>query len=98
MRMIRPSGLLALILLWLGCFCCLLQAETYPLVQGEPIVGEAMPLTADPRGIIFKKPDGSLTERVGWTNFTQAALKQLATAPKVKRYVETLIEPDLEET
>jgi hypothetical protein len=57
-----------------------------------------MPLTADPRGIIFKKPDGSLTERVGWTNFTQAALKQLATAPKVKRYVETLIEPDLEET
>src|SRR5437868_974224 len=96
--MIRPTSLLRLILLWMACICGQVRAETYPVVQGEPIVGEAMPLTADPRGIIFKKPDGSLTERIGWTNFTQAALKQLAATPKVKRFVEPLMEPDVEET
>jgi hypothetical protein len=98
MSMIRPASLLRLMLLWLACICGQVRAETYPVVQGEPIVGEAMPLTADPRGIIFKKPDGSLTERIGWTNFTQAALKQLAATPKVKRFVEPLMEPDIEET
>jgi hypothetical protein len=96
--MIRPTSLLRLVLLWMACCCGLLRAETYPLIQGEPIVGEAMPLTADPRGIIFKKPDGGVTDRVGWTNFTQAALKKLAVTPKVKAYVDNLIEPEIEET
>ncbi|HUR46003.1 MAG TPA: hypothetical protein VMZ27_09035 [Candidatus Saccharimonadales bacterium] len=96
--MIRPTSFVSLVLLWLGCCCSLLGAETYPLVQGEPMVGEPMPPTADPRGIIFKKPDGSVSERVGWTNFTQAALKKLAVNPKMKRFVETLIEPEIEET
>ena len=62
------------------------------------MVGDPMPPTADARGIIFKKADGSVSERVGWTNFTQAALKKLAVNPKMKNFVENLIEPDVEET
>jgi hypothetical protein len=97
--MIRPVRLLCLLFVCIGCMNSLFAAETYPVLQGEPVVGDPMPLTADPRGLIFKKADGTLTERVTWTNFTQSALKQLgASSPKVKRFVDPLIEPEIEET
>jgi hypothetical protein len=97
--MIRPVRLLCLFFIGIGCLTSLFAAETYTVLQGEPVVGDPMPLTADPRGLIFKKTDGSLTERVSWTNFTQSALKQLgSSSPKVKRFVDPLIEPEIEET
>ncbi len=69
-------------------------AQTYPLVSGEAITGE--PIGPDAHGVVFKKPDGTFTPRVAWTNFTEAALKQLlAAAPKSKPYIEPLL--DLEE-
>src|SRR4051812_13065728 len=97
--MIRPVRLLCLFFIWMGCLTSLFAAETYPVLQGEPVVGDPMLPTADPRGIIFKKADGSVSERYAWTNFTQSALKQLNNAsPKLKRFVEPLIEPEIEET
>lgn len=96
--MIRPVRLICLLLVSFGCLSSAFGADTYPLLQGAPAVGEPMLPTADNRGIIFKKPDGSISERVAWTNFTQAALKQLETSPRLKRFVEPLLEPEIEET
>lgn len=95
--MIRPVRMFCLLLVSIGCLCSAFGAETYPLLQGAPMVGDPMIPTADTRGIIFKKPDGSVSERVAWTNFTQAALKQLEASPRLKRYVEPLLEPEIEE-
>jgi hypothetical protein len=41
-----------------------------------------------------KKPDGSYSEKVGWTNFTQAALKKLAGVAKAQPFIEPFLEPD----
>ncbi len=87
---------------WLALFCIAAGfagalstlASTYPLNNGEVIEGEAMGPTA--AGIIIKKTDGSFTERMGWTNFSQAALKSMAsTLPKIS--VQKFIEPLLED-
>ncbi len=87
---------------WLALFCialgltlgnALAAADTYSLITGEEYTGEAM--GPDARGIIIKKTDGTLTERLGWTNFSQTALKKLSkTLPRANRYIEPLLEDD----
>lgn len=66
------------------------QAQNFPLVTGETLYGA--PVDFAPAGVVFKRPDGSLTLRVAWTNFTQNSLKVLVKEPKAKPYVEPLIE------
>jgi hypothetical protein len=78
---------------WLGWSAPL---EIYELLNGSKLEGE--PISFDGRGLVVRKPDGTIAERVGWTNFTQAALKQLATNPKARPYVEPLIEEEVEDT
>ncbi|HEU0011545.1 MAG TPA: hypothetical protein VFT34_17140 [Verrucomicrobiae bacterium] len=67
-------------------------AATYQLNSGESIEGQ--PVSSNPQGVVIKKPDGNFAPRMGWTNFTQSALKQLRSDPKAKPYVEDLIEPE----
>ncbi|MGH8245172.1 MAG: hypothetical protein ACREUU_01930, partial [Gammaproteobacteria bacterium] len=67
-------------------------AATYQLNSGESIEGE--PVSFNPQGVVFKKPDGNFAPRAAWTNLTQAALKQLASNPKAKPFIEGLIEPE----
>jgi hypothetical protein len=69
-------------------------AATFQLNSGESIEGEPVYQGVNQQGIVFKKPDGSFAPRVGWTNLTQSALKQLASNPKAKPYVEGLIDPE----
>lgn len=73
-----------------------LRAATYPfpLLNGDEITGEAM--GPDIRGVLIKKTDGTMTERIGWTNFSQTALKNLQKAlPKsANRFIEPLIEEE----
>lgn len=69
------------------------RGETYQLNGGE-LTGE--PISFDGRGVIVRKADGSFSDRVGWTNFTQAALKQLATNPKARDFASIFIEPEEE--
>jgi len=67
-------------------------AATFQLISGESIEGE--PVSFKPEGVVIKTPDGNFAPRVGWTNLTQSALKQLASNPKAKPFVDGLIEPE----
>ena len=67
-------------------------ADTYPLVNGETLEGDPVAFGRD--GLAVKKPDGSYSEKIGWTNFTQTALKKLAALPKAQPFVEPYLEPD----
>src|SRR5262245_49310468 len=69
-------------------------AATFQLNTGETIEGEPVFQGVNQQGIVFKKTDGSFAPRVGWTNLTQSALKQLATNPRAKPFIEGLLEPD----
>ena len=67
-------------------------AETFKLIDGGELTGEPIAFGRD--GVAVKKPDGSFSAKVAWTNFTQEALKQLATLPRAKPFVDPLLEPD----
>src|SRR2546428_2448211 len=57
-------------------------AETFKLADGGELTGEPIAFGRD--GVAVKKPDGSFSAKVAWTNFTQEALQQLATLPRAK--------------
>jgi hypothetical protein len=69
--------------------------QSYPLLTGEVLTGE--PVSFNQQGVVLKRPDGSFSPRTGWTNFTEAALKQLGQNPKAKPFVDQLIEAEEEE-
>src|SRR5258708_22963277 len=70
-------------------------AETFKLAEGGELTGEPIVFGRD--GVAVKKPDGSFSAKVAWTNFTQEALQQLATLPRAKPFVDPLLEPDVPE-
>ncbi len=90
--MIRALAFFFSILALSGWLAGTALAQTFPLLQGAPVTGE--PIAPDARGVIIKKGEGNLTERIAWTNFTQSALKMFADMPKMKRFVEPLVEPE----
>ena len=58
------------------------------MLEGEPISPTA-------QGLVVKKADGSFAPRVGWTNFTQQALKDFVKQqPKAKAFIEPFLEED----
>jgi hypothetical protein len=67
-----------------------LYGATYSLSTGEAINAEPFDINRD--GVVFRYPDGRVSPRVAWTNFTEAALKDLATDPKARTYVSGLLE------
>ena len=70
-------------------------AATFKLADGGELTGEPIAFGRD--GVAVKKPDGSFSAKVAWTNFTQEALQQLATLPRAKPFVDPLLEPDVPE-
>ena len=68
------------------------QATIYPLNDGTTVEGE--PISINEQGVVVKKADGTFAPRVAWTNFTQAALKELANQPKAKPFLEAYLEVD----
>jgi hypothetical protein len=58
---------------------------------------EGTPVGPNAEGVVIKRPDGSFTQRVGWTNFNQAALKEFAKSPQIKRHIEPLLEEEIDE-
>src|SRR5260370_13879965 len=70
-------------------------AATFKLADGGELTGEPIAFGRD--GVAVKKPDGSFSAKVAWTNFTQDALQQLATLPRAKPFVDPLLEPDVPE-
>ena len=67
-------------------------AGTYPLSDGTKLEGE--PISPNALGLVVKQADGTYSARVGWTNFTQEAIKELAKLPKAKSFVEPFLEVD----
>ena len=87
---------------FLSLFFCILwvpslgAADSWTLLTGESYTGEVV--SPDARGGVIRKADGSgVTDRIGWTNFSQESLKTLGNQPKTKRFVESFIEPEIAE-
>jgi hypothetical protein len=80
-------------------FCCLglllparSTADTFTLNNGEVLDGDA--IAPNSQGFIVKRPDGSLSSRVAWTNITENTLKEMGKNAKMKSFVEPFIEPE----
>jgi len=71
-------------------------AAVFPLNDGSKLEGE--PISFNAQGLVVKTADGNFAPRVGWTNFTQEALKELAKQPKAKPFIEPYLDVDESET
>ena len=91
------KNLLVLALLLCGGWVALAAAETFQVIGGSAITGE--PISPNDKGILFRvEGESKPTDRVGWEKFSQEDLKKMLVAnPKVKTFVEPLIEPSFEE-
>ena len=65
-------------------------AADYKLKDGTTLSGEA--IGPNEKSVIIKAPDGKLLPRTPWANFSQEALKEFAKNPKIRAFVELLIE------
>ena len=61
------------------------SGAAFSLTDGRAIEGE--PISFNLQGVVLKLADGTFAQRVGWTNFTQEALKELYKLPKAKSFV-----------
>ena len=68
------------------------RAASYLLNDGQTVVGDPVSINKD--GIVFRIGEGQFSQRAGWTNFTQEALKALAKDAKAKVFAEQFIEKD----
>ena len=68
-----------------------LPAETIQLNNGRSISGEILVSSANDAGVQVKTGEG-VYERVSWSEFSQATLKELAQMPKLATLVEPFIE------
>jgi hypothetical protein len=72
------------------------RADTFQLANGETLSGEVV--SFDENGLMVRLPDGiSYSERISWTNFTQADLRRLRQNEKIAPLVEPFIEITPEE-
>ena len=67
-----------------------LHGATYQLSSGQTITGE--PLHYDANGVVFRYEDGRTSARMGWTNFTENALKDFAQDPKARNFVSVFLD------
>lgn len=74
----------------LACLASAVLAADYKLKDGTTLSGEV--IGPNDKGVIIRNADNKLSPRTAWTNFTQEGLKELAKNPKVRPFVETLIE------
>src|SRR5437762_920799 len=75
-----------------GWFAREAQADSFELNDKSILTGQ--PLAPDRRGVIIKAEDGTIPERVPWTNFTQSALKKISQMPAAKPFIEPYLEPE----
>ncbi|MFM8468768.1 MAG: hypothetical protein ACKODH_02175 [Limisphaerales bacterium] len=66
-------------------------AADYKLKDGTTLSGEPV-MPATDKGVVIRTSDNKFLPRAGWTNFSQEALKELAKNPKIRPFVETLID------
>jgi hypothetical protein len=75
---------------WLCGWLVHARADTFSLADGTSLSGDIV--SFDDVGAKFRLADGTYSDRVSWTKFSQDGLKQLADNPKIKPLVEPFIE------
>ena len=90
--MIRRFAVVLVFFAWMAGVLSDASAASFPLNDGTTLEGE--PISFNLQGVVMKTTDGAIAPRMGWTNFTQTALKQLAKQPKAKPLVEPYLEED----
>ncbi len=90
-------GFYFIIGLWVcGLVAGTARAETYRLANGQELVGEVLPSSANDQGVQVKVAEGEYRQ-VPWGNFSQDDLKRFAANPKVAAFVEPFIEVTAQE-
>ncbi|HWD94208.1 MAG TPA: hypothetical protein VG938_17895 [Verrucomicrobiae bacterium] len=79
----------------LGLLLCALlsgiaRADTFQLNDGSTLAGDI--ISANENGMRVRQPDGTYSETVPWTKFSQDDLKKLAKDPKMEPFVTPNIE------
>ena len=82
---------LAILLCGLGA-----RAESFQLLDGKSVTGEALLGSANDKGLQFRIDDNQY-ERVPWESFTQEDLKKFQSNPKLVQFVKDYIEISQEE-
>lgn len=67
------------------------RGDTYKLADGQELVGEVLPSSANDAGVQVKVGEGEY-KQVAWGNFSQEDLKRFAANPKLEAFVEPFIE------
>jgi hypothetical protein len=87
-----------LICLWLclgGLMAEIASGETFELSDGQMLSGEVV--SCNESGMLVRQPDGSYSDRIPWTKFSQVDLKKLEENSKIAPFVEAFIEVSQEE-
>lgn len=88
--------LFAISVLAAGLLAGAAQAATYQLAGGVTLTGEAV--SPNEKGVLIRQEDGSYSERVAWDKFSEDDLKKLlAASPRIGPFIESLLEPTIEE-
>ncbi len=66
------------------------RADTFQLNDGSTVTGDI--ISANDNGLRLKLPDGSYSDVVSWTKFSQDDLKKLKKDPKMEPFVSPFIE------
>jgi hypothetical protein len=78
-----------------GLLTAIVRAETFELSDGASVTGEIVSSTEG--GLVLRLADGTYSERIPWTKFSQADLKEFAGNSKTASFVEPFIEISQEE-
>jgi len=77
-------------LLFCGLLMGVARADTFQLNDGSTLTGDIV--SANDGGLRLRLPDGSYSDVVPWTKFSQDDLKKLAKDPKMQPFVAPFIE------
>jgi hypothetical protein len=77
-------------LLLCGLLAGIARADTFQLNDGSTVAGDIVSFNEN--GLRFRLADGSYSDSVPWTKFSQADLKKLAQDPKMEPFVSPNIE------
>lgn len=77
-------------LLLCGLLSSIAHADTFQLTDGSSVTGDIV--SANENGLRLRLPDGTYSDAVPWTKFSQADLKKLAQDPKMEPFVSPNIE------
>lgn len=81
---------IALGLLLCALLSSIVRADTFQLTDGSTLAGDI--ISANENGLRVRQPDGTYSETVPWTKFSQDDLKKLAKDPKMEPFVTPNIE------